>query len=89
MNLIKRLFGGGKPDAPKSSPATVEYSGFTITPKPLNEAGGYRLSAIIEKGEQAHHLIRADTIRDLEEAQTASIAKAKQVIDEQGDRMFS
>jgi len=34
-------------------------------------------------------LLRADTLRSLEEAEAFSIRKAKQVIDEQGERIFS
>ncbi len=37
---------------------------------------------------KSHTLIRADTLGDLEGANEASISKAKQVIDEQGDRIF-
>jgi hypothetical protein len=88
MNLIKRLLGGGGGGAETSKANAVDYNGYTITPKPMTAEGGYRIAALIEKDAQSHQLIRADTIRDLEEAQTASIAKAKQVIDEQGDRIF-
>jgi len=35
-----------------------------------------------------HHLMRADTLGSIEEAEAFSIRKAKQVIDEQGDAIF-
>ena len=54
--------------------------------------GQFRLAALIEaevEGEtKTHHLVRADVIRDREEAEEASVRKAKQMIDEQGARLF-
>ena len=54
--------------------------------------GQFRIAALIEAevdGEmKTHHLVRADVIRDREEAEQASIRKAKQMIDEQGARLF-
>jgi len=38
--------------------------------------------------EKTHNLVRADTINDYDEAVKASIGKAKQMIDEQGERLF-
>ena len=84
MSLLKKLFGGSAPEPAK--PET--YKGFAITPNPVNEGGRFRIGALIEKDGQSHQLIRADTLDDLESAVTASIGKAKQMIDEQGDRLF-
>lgn len=91
MNFLKKLFGGGgaTPDAPKAETVAVLYKDFSITADPINEGGTYRVAALIEKGEQSHQLIRADTTRDPEEARQTALAKAKQMIDEQGDRIFS
>ena len=36
-----------------------------------------------------HRLIRADTFQDVDTAASASIAKAKQMIDEQGAQLFT
>ncbi|WP_294622830.1 HlyU family transcriptional regulator [uncultured Roseovarius sp.] len=91
MSLFSKLFGGGKPKPEPEAEAEV-YEGFRIIPTPQSESDGYRLGARIEKeidGEvKVHHLLRADVIRSLEEAQAFSIRKAKQVIDEQGERIF-
>ena len=88
MSILKTLFGGGA--APEATPET--YEGFAITPQPAKESGGYRLGARIEKeigGEvKSHDLIRADTFQSLDEANSAAIRKAKQVIDEQGEQLF-
>ena len=91
MSLWSRLFGSQPAAAPKPAPAE-EHKGFRITPKPLAEGGGYRVSARIEKevaGElRVHDLVRADTSTSPDEARTLSLAKAKQMIDEQGERLF-
>lgn len=91
MSLLKRLFGGG-PRERSNEPAAVEHKGFTIYPDPGKAEGGYRIGARIEKdvgGEtKTHHMIRADVISDPAEAEKASVGKAQQMIDEQGERIF-
>ncbi|GGX53075.1 hypothetical protein GCM10007385_21400 [Tateyamaria omphalii] len=88
MSLLKKLFGGGAPAEPEGE----TYNGFSIIPTLQKESDGYRISARIEKelgGEtKIHSLIRADTIASHEDATKATIAKAKQVIDEQGEALF-
>ena len=64
------------------------YEGYAITPQPMKEGQVYRLSAIIERDGQSHHLIRADTLPSAETANEAAIEKAKQVIDQRGARLF-
>ena len=89
MSLFSRLFGSKPKETPDLS---VEYQGFRITPNPMKEAQGFRLSALIEKevgGEiKSHHLIRADTIGDFDQCVDASVTKAKQMIDQMGERLF-
>ncbi len=88
MSWLSRLFGsaGGGDDAPSAEPEI--YKGFSIRPEPMPDAGGFRIAAMIEKDGRSHHLIRADVIRDRDEAVAASLAKARQMIDEQGERIF-
>ncbi|SNS36961.1 HlyU family transcriptional regulator [Antarctobacter heliothermus] len=92
MSLLKRLFGGGGADKTPAAAASIDYEGFRITPQPSSEGGQYRIGALIEgevNGEtKTHHLIRADLIRDADEAVDASIRKAKQMIDQMGARLF-
>lgn len=83
--MFRKLFGGGK--APEPAPSET-YRDFTITPAPQKESGGWRLAAKIEKDDREHMLIRSDVLQSQEQAGVASIAKAKQMIDEQGDRLF-
>ena len=89
MSFLKKLFGGG--DAPADAQGE-DYNGYLITPTPQRDGTQYRICARIEKEIdgtlRSHTLIRADTIGDEDEAAAASIAKAKQMIDEQGDRIF-
>jgi hypothetical protein len=90
MSFLKKLFGGG--DGTRKEVPVEEYNGYRITLSPLKEGDSYRVSAVIEKevaGETLRHeLIRADTVQGLEAAQEASLRKAQQVIDEQGERIF-
>ncbi len=91
MSLLSKLFGGGKKSAAPEAEAE-EYQGFRIVPGPIAEGQQYRVAARIEKeidGEtKVHQLIRADTIAGYDEAVKTSAAKARQMIDEQGERIF-
>lgn len=90
MSFLKKLFGSA-PTPPQDMPSE-EYKGFSITPTPQQDGNQFRLCARIEKeidGEvKTHTLIRADTMADREEVAAISLQKAKQVIDEQGDKLF-
>ncbi|WP_297769690.1 HlyU family transcriptional regulator [uncultured Roseovarius sp.] len=91
MSILSRLFGGrSKPEAPAE--VSEIYKDFRIIAAPQSDGDGYRVGARIEKeigGEvKTHHLLRADTLRSLDEAEAFSIRKAKQVIDEQGEAIF-
>jgi hypothetical protein len=87
--LFARLFGGVAVD-PEEDP--VEYNGYRIRPTPFPRLGQYQTAGIIEKeigGEvKEHRFVRAETHSSHQEAIAFSIAKAKQIIDEQGDRIF-
>lgn len=86
MSLFSKLFGGSGGAAPE--PECETYEGFTITPNPAREGSRFRIGATIEKDGQSHTLIRADLLETLEDANEASVRKAKQMIDEQGARLF-
>ena len=89
MGWLSKLFGGGAESAPAEKPGTSEeYKGFKVTPKPIREGSQYRISARIEKDGRVHELIRADTVGSLDDATAMSLGKARQVIDEQGERIF-
>lgn len=87
MSILKKLFGGGSAAPSKATPEA--HNGFNIFPEPAKEQHGFRIAARIEKDGKTHYMIRADTYASLDVATEASISKAKQMIDQQGDRMFS
>lgn len=87
MSLLSKLFGSRQKPEPEAEKAE-DYKGFVIIPTPIKDGAGWRLSARIELGDRSHTLIRADTINDRDEAVAASVAKAKRMIDEQGERLF-
>jgi hypothetical protein len=90
MPFWSRLFGGKPPEEPAS--ASEEHRGFRITPRPVREGGHYRIAARIEKEvagvPRVHDLVRSDTVASPDEARVLSLAKARQMIDEQGDGLF-
>lgn len=90
MSLLSRLFGGkSAADVPQTGGEAEEYKGFRVIPKPIREGGQYRVSARIEKDGRVHELVRADTMASLEDAVAISRSKARQMIDEQGERLFA
>jgi len=89
MGWLSKLFGGSAESAPAEKPGTSEeYKGFKVTPKPIREGSQYRIAAKIEKDGRVHQLIRADTVGSQDEAVSLSMGKARQMIDEQGERLF-
>jgi hypothetical protein len=94
MSFLKKLFGlggSGGPSAPAPVPA-VEYQGYRITPEPFQAEGQYQTAGTIAKeveGEvKEHRFIRADRHPSHDSAVEFAISKAKQIIDEQGERIF-
>jgi len=76
------------PNAP-----AIEYQGYRIRPTPYRAEGQYQTAGIIEKdfpdGPKQHRFVRADTHQNKDDAVAFAILKAKQIIDLQGDRMFT
>ena len=94
-SFLSRLFGGSAEGSEKRSAGSFDsedYNGYTITPAPRSSGGQYNTAGVIAKpfGEEVreHRFIRADTHASADEAATHSLTKAKQIIDEQGDRIF-
>ena len=83
-------FGGGGVGAAEEE--AIEYEGYRIRPAPYHRMGQYQTCGVIEKkvaGEtKEHRFIRAEMHPSREAAIVFSIAKARQLIDEQGDRLF-
>lgn len=97
MSFLKSLFGGGggkSADAGPAKPAAEdEYKGFVIKATPMQVGGEHQLAGTIEKqigGEaKTYKFVRADRLSTREEAAARALDKGRQLIDEQGDRLFS
>lgn len=91
MSFLRKLFGGGRADAGPGFPS-VEHEGYSIRPAPIADGGQFRLCAVIAREVDGkvreHRMIRADMFPDRDAAAEASIRKAKQMIAEQGERLF-
>lgn len=76
-----------EPQAPEAFPSE-EYQGFKITPAPIPEEMGFRINGTIEKEGKSHLFIRADLLPTAESCASEMVRKARQMIDQQGDRLF-
>jgi hypothetical protein len=87
--LWQRLVSGG---ALSQEAEAIPYNGFLIRPTPYARGGGYQTCGVITKEVagliKEHRFVRAETHPSHEAAVEFSIAKARQLIDEQGDRLF-
>jgi len=94
MSFWKSLFGGGSSEsAGEAKPsAPVEYNGFTIRAAPYKAEGQYQTAGIVEKEingvRKEHKFIRADRHASYDDAVEFSLAKARQIVDQMGERMF-
>jgi hypothetical protein len=88
MPFWLRLFGFSAPAAETAPGKGEDYKGFTISAVPIREGGQFRVAARIEKDGRRHELVRADTMASQEEATAIALSKARQIIDEQGDRLL-
>lgn len=83
-----RAGGSAEPAIP-----TIEYKGYRIRPAPVADKGQYRIAGTIEKdspgGVSEHRFVRADMSPSRDDAIEFTVAKAKQIIDQQGDSIFS
>jgi hypothetical protein len=94
MSFWKKLFGGGSGGQGEGEPGPGEdYKGFTIRAAPYESDGQFQTCGIVEKevaGERkAHRFVRADRHASYEDAVAFSLQKARQVVDEQGERIFN
>jgi hypothetical protein len=88
---LSRLAGGGSGATEPELPA-VEYKGYRIRPAPYLNNGQYQTAGVIQKdaadGVKEHRFIRAETHASKDDAAAFALTKGKQIIDQQGDRMF-
>lgn len=93
MSFWKKLFGGGSSPMEEPAAEPVDHKGFTIVAAPFTEGGQFQTCGIISKeinGElKEHKFIRADRFASREDAIDVTLRKARQIIDEQGERIFN
>jgi len=94
MSFVTRLFGGGagaEVGVPKPL-GEEEYKGFVIRALEMKAGSEFQLCGEIEKiigGElKVKDFIRADKLSTPDQAATITLAKGRQIIDEQGDTLF-
>lgn len=94
MSFLKRLFGGGDESAPaEAKPAgEAEHNGFLIRATPFKQDGQYQTCGVVSKEidgvVKEHKFIRADRFAGLEDAVSITLNKGRQLVDEQGERLF-
>jgi hypothetical protein len=93
-SFLKSLLGlGGGGGAASPTEEATEYNGYRLYATPFKDEGQYRTAGRIEKdfdgGVKEHKFIRAEKHASLDEAQEFSLNKARQIVDQNGDRMFS
>ena len=95
MSFWKRLFGGGPAaePGPAKPAAEIEHHGFTIRAEPYPAEGGQFQTAgtvlrEVDGSVHEHRFVRADRFASLEDAAAFALRKGRQLVDEQGDRMF-
>jgi hypothetical protein len=91
--LFRNLFGGGAAaEVPAKAETPTEYNGYLIHPALRRQGSGWLIAGSITKafpeGTREHQFIRADTFTVRADGVLFCIQKAKQIIDEQGDRIF-
>ena len=91
--LLKGLSGGSSAgDRPAERGEAVVYKELVIHPAPEREGNQWRIAgAIIQQSgnvEMERTFTRADTVATREEAETLSVRKARQIIDERGAALF-
>ncbi len=90
--ILDRIAGRGKEVGSDEATAGVDYKGYTIRPAASQQGSQWLTEAIITKvideSERKHHHIRAETHSTKDDADAHSMLKAKQIIDQLGDRLF-
>jgi len=95
MSMLKELWDrlmGARSGAEEVAAEAVEYKGYRIRPAPYQSGSQYQTAGTIEKefptGLKEHRFVRAEAHPSKDDAVEFSVLKARQIIDQQGDRMF-
>ncbi len=92
MSIFSALFGRGGGKAAKPADP-VEYKGYVIRAAPYKNNGHYQTAGTIERDiggvKKEHRFIRADGYASYADAVAFTLNKARQIIDLQGEKIFS
>ena len=95
MGLFSFFFGTSKTkfEPEPEVEEEVSHEGFKIKPAPQKQNGSYHTAGYIRKADEngnvrEHFFIRADTHAEHKIACEHAIFKAKQIIDQSGERIF-
>jgi hypothetical protein len=92
MSFLKRLFGGSSGPGETASGKTLEHNGFLIRATPFKAEGQFQTAGVVTKEidgvMKEHKFIRADRFASLEDATDMALRKGRQLVDEQGERLF-
>ena len=99
MSFLKSLFGFGGGTSGGAGPAaaktfkSAEHKGFQIDARPYAADGGqFQVAGVISKDidgiRKEVRFVRADRFSTIEDAADIALAKARLMIDQQGDRVL-
>lgn len=92
LSLLKKLFGGPAGNGGGRQGEPVTYQAYTIVPSPRPRDGQFLTAGTISKefpdGVREQTFVRADTHTSFDAACEHAVSKGRQIIDEQGDRLF-
>jgi hypothetical protein len=96
MSFLSKLFGGGNKETTPAGDKTLDqenYKGFLIKAIEMRAGSEYQLAGTIEKeigGElKTYKFVRADRMSSKDDLTSMALGKGRQIIDEQGERIFS
>jgi hypothetical protein len=90
MSFLKKLFGSG--DNAPAPGKSIEHEGFTIRAAPFKNGAQYQTAGTIEKevggALKKHDFIRAESHASYDDAVEFTLMKGRQIVDQQGERIF-
>lgn len=92
--LLQRLFGGGTEASVEDTVGgSEEYRGYRLEAVPRKDPQGWRIAGRVSReqaGEwQRVSFVRADVQGDWEDAVAMSLLKARRLVDERGEALFT
>ena len=93
--FLRWLTGGGGEGGATPAPLgpALDYNGYTIQTAPRPDRGQWLTAGVISKdfpdGVKSQHFVRAETHPSQDQARDFALLKAKQIIDERGDQLFT